>query len=213
MPIASGQWTVADLLAEFGPIPASRVRHDPAPGTATAQDVIDIKARENRLYELVDGVLLEKTVGFYEAYLAQLLAHFLNTYVIPENLGVVTGADGMVRLAPGLIRIPDVSFVSWKRLPGGQIPRQPVPDLVPDLAVEVLSAANTQEEMQRKLREYFAAGVALVWYVDPSNQCVRVYHSPDDCRVVDKDDALDGGSLLPGFEVPLERLFREPPVP
>jgi Uma2 family endonuclease len=212
MPVVSGQWTVADLLAEFGPILASRVRHEPAPGTATAEDLIDINARENRLYELVDGVLLEKTVGFYEAYLAQLLAHFLNTHVIPEDLGIVTGADGMVRLAPGLIRIPDVSFVSWKRLPDRRVPRQPVPDLVPDLAVEVLSAANTQEEMDRKLREYFEAGVALVWYVDPPTQCVRVYQGPDDCQIVYKDGVLRGGRLLPGFEMPLARLFQEPPV-
>jgi len=212
MPVVSGQWTVANLLAEFGPILASRVRHDPAPGTARAQDVIDIEARENRLYELVDGVLLEKTVGFYEAYLAQLLAHFLNTYVIPADLGIVTGADGMVRLAPGLIRIPDVSFVSWSRLPDRRIPRQPVPDLVPDLVVEVLSTANTQKEMERKLREYFEAGVTLVWYVEPANECVRVYQSSDDCKFVHKHEVLNGGQLLPGFELPLERLLRPPPA-
>ena len=58
--------TIADLLAKLGNIPPSRVRLRPFPGTATEQDVIDIEAREGRLCELVDGVLVVKTVGFDE---------------------------------------------------------------------------------------------------------------------------------------------------
>ena len=69
------QWTVADLLARFGPILISRIRTDPAPGTATEADVIEIHDREGRLYELVDGVLVEKAMGYHESYLACLLIH------------------------------------------------------------------------------------------------------------------------------------------
>jgi hypothetical protein len=66
----SEDWTVADLLAAFGPIRMQRIRHSPAPGNATEQDVVDIYGREKRLYELVDGVLVEKTVGIHESLLA-----------------------------------------------------------------------------------------------------------------------------------------------
>ena len=99
--------TAADLVARFGAIPLDRIRYDPIPGSATESDVIGIHDRENRLYELIDGILLEKTVGADESYLAMLLGQLLGVHVNANNLGIVLGADGIVRLAPGLIRIPD----------------------------------------------------------------------------------------------------------
>ena len=135
--------TVADLLEQFGPLPLNRIRLDPAPGTATEEDVVRIHLREDRLYELVDGVLVEKTMSLYESYLAALLLRLPGNFVDQHDLGFVLGADGMVRLAPGLVRIPDVSFMSWKRLGSKRVPRKPMANLAPDLAVEVLSPSNT----------------------------------------------------------------------
>lgn len=56
-------WTVADMLAQLGGVPPERIRLVPLPGTATEQDVIDVEARTDRLCELIDGVLVEKTMG------------------------------------------------------------------------------------------------------------------------------------------------------
>jgi hypothetical protein len=89
--------TVADLLERFGPLPIGRIRTNPPPGAATEQDVIDIEAQESRLYELVDGILVEKTVGIYESYLAARLIHLLAGFVERHRLGIVVGADGMMR--------------------------------------------------------------------------------------------------------------------
>jgi Uma2 family endonuclease len=161
------KWTAADVVEHFGPILLTRVRQDPPPGSATEQDVIDIHNRERRLFELVDGVLVEKTMGYQEAYLAMQIGRLIGEFVDSNDLGLVAGADGMVRLAPGLIRIPDVSFVGWDRLPGRKVPTTPMLNLAPHLAVEVLSPHNTKKEMDRKLAEYFANGVVAVWYVDP----------------------------------------------
>ena len=204
-------WTAADLVERFGPIPLHRIRLDPAPGTATEQDVIQIHNREDRLFELVDGVLVEKTVGTFEAYLAGVLVRLLGNYVVEHDVGIVLPPDGMMRLAPELVRIPDVSFISWKRLPGRRIPREPIASLAPDLAVEVISKYNTRQEMERKLLDYFAAGVREVWYVDhaPRRQ-VRVFATPEQFTVVSEREALAGGEILPGFTLPLEQLFAEP---
>ena len=57
-------------------------------------------------------------------------------FVQLHNLGLVTGEAGMMRLMAGLVRIPDVAFISWTRLPHQCVPTEPVPDLAPDLAVE-----------------------------------------------------------------------------
>ena len=154
--------TLADLLAHLGDIDPARVRFLPLPGMATEQDVLDIQAREGRLYELVEHVLVEKAMGFRESYLALALSTALRLFIRPRNLGLVTGEAGLMRLAPGLVRIPDVAFISWERLPGQRVPTEPIPNLAPDLAVEVLSESNTEGEMARKRHEYFDAGVRLV---------------------------------------------------
>ena len=202
--------TFADLLDQFGPLPARRLRTNPPPGTATEEDVVEIHDRESRLCELVGGVLVEKTVGFYESYLAMFLAVRLGNFADVHKKGIVTGEGSMTRLAPNLVRIPDVSFISFDRLPGRRIPRQPIPDLVPDLAVEVLSAGNTWQEMDRKLHDYFTAGVRLVWYVDPAARAVTVYTAPDRFTRLSEGQILDGGDVLPGFTLPLQELFAEP---
>ena len=199
--------TVADLLAYLGDIPPARLRLHPPPGTATEQDVLDVQARTDRLCELVDGVLVEKAMGFRESFLAITLSAILWGFVQPRKLGVVTGADGMVRLASALVRIPDVAFVSWERLPGRRIPSAPIPALAPDLAVEVLSPGNTPGEMARKRQEYFAAGVKLVWIVDPVARTVAVYTEPEQSTVWQEDQTLAGDPVLPGFTLPLRELF------
>lgn len=199
--------TLKDLIKRFGPMLAHRIRNDPPPGMATEEDWIRISESEDRLWELVDGVLVEKAMGYYESGLAAVLIYFVRHYLENHDLGIVVGADGASRYAPGLVRIPDVSFVSWKKLPEGKTPREPLPDLVPDLAVEVLSEGNTVEEMERKLKEYFKAGVQLVWYIDPKTQAAQVYHSPKRCAIISKDGLLDGGKVLPGFSLSLKELF------
>ncbi len=201
--------TLADLLERLGGLPLDRIRFRPYPGTATEQDVLEAEERDNRLCELVDGVLVEKAMGYREAILAVALARLLADFVVPRNLGHVTGADGMLRLFPGLVRIPDVAFASWDAFPDGRLPADPIPDLAPDLAVEVLSRSNTAREMQRKLREYFEAGVKLVWLVNPEPRTVAVYTSPDECAVFSEGQSLDAGAVLPGFVVPLRELFSE----
>jgi Uma2 family endonuclease len=202
-------WTAADLVHRFGAIPISRVRTDPPPGAATEEDVVRIHDREDRLCELVDGALVEKTVGTYDSYLAMTIGRLLANFVVEHALGIVLGADGMLRFAPGLVRIPDVSFISWDRLPNRRIPDQAIADLVPDLAIEVISRGNTREEMQRKLREYFHAGVRLVWYVYPEPCEVHVYTAADEFDVITERYAVDGRDVLPGLAVGLTELFRK----
>src|SRR5258708_2796407 len=169
--------TLTELAARFGPMPAHRIRLDRFP--ATEADVVEIHDRENRTCELVDGILVEKDVGYRESVVACALIQLLRTFVIERDLGAVAGSDGMMRLAPGLVRIPDVSFVSWEQFPGRSIPATPIPDIHPDLVVEVLSSGNTTKEMDGKLHDYFESNARLVWFVDPNSRTVQGFSSPD----------------------------------
>lgn len=200
-------WTAADLLDHLGNIAPQRIRVNPPLGLATERDVITIQEREDRLYELVDGVLVEKVRELRESCLASDLIYFLNAYVKGNDLGFVSAPDGTVRLAPRLVRIPDVSFIPWDRLPSKEYPDEPIPELAPALAVEVLSEGNTPKEMARKLKEYFFAGVLLVWFVDPDKRTVEVFTAPDCSTTLTENQTLDGGAILPGFSLPLRELF------
>jgi Uma2 family endonuclease len=199
--------TVADLLDRLGGIPPERVRFRPVPGTATEADVLIYPEGEKRLFELVDGVLVEKPMGYYESLLAAWLIRLLGRFLDQHDLGIVLGADATLRLAPGLVRVPDVCFVSWDRFPNRELPPEPIPELAPDLAVEILSQSNTEAEMERKLREYFAAGVSLVWYVDPDSRTARIYTSPQNVRLLNEEETLDGGPVLPGFRLTIRDWF------
>ncbi len=180
-------------------IPFHRILLHPTPGTATVADVEAVNLREDRLCELIDGILVEKTMGYKESHLAVMLCYFLIDFMQPRQLGVVLGADGMIRLKVNQVRIPDVAVYLNERFPDGKLPDEAIPSVVPDLAVEVLSPSNTRQEMDRKLREYFAAGVRLVWYADPRKRQVTVYEAVDRSTVLDHLATLDGGAVLPGF--------------
>jgi Uma2 family endonuclease len=206
---SSGQrsWTVAGLYRRFGPILFSRIRHDPPPGSGTVDDVVRLNDHEDRLYELVDGILVEKTVGLLESWIAMRIGRLLGNFADPRNLGFVTGEGGTVQLDLGLVRIPDVSFISNDRMPGGRIPTEPVPLVVPDLVVEVISKWNTRKEMEEKLDEYFEKGVGLVWIVRPQLRVVDVYQRRDRFTRLTVSSQLDGGEVLAGFAVAVSELF------
>ncbi len=201
--------TIRDVIERFPGIAAHRIRVTPSPGLATEEDVARIHDQEDRLYELVDGTLVEKIMGYRESLIAVFIATCLSNFVVPRKLGKVSGADGMMKLFPKSVRIPDVAFASWQRFEGGKVPTRPVPALVPDLAVEVLSEGNTPAEMERKLDDYFRAGVRLVWLVDCEQRTIAVHTSPADPQVLDASATLTGGEVLPGFELPLVELFAQ----
>ncbi|HEY2157053.1 MAG TPA: Uma2 family endonuclease [Isosphaeraceae bacterium] len=207
------EMTLADLIDKFGPIPIRRIRQDPEPGTATEEDVVTIWDREKRLYELVDGILVEKTMGYEESVITIGLVALLDTFVRRLGLGIVSGTDGLMRLALGLVRIPDIGFVSWERI-GNRFPKgQAIAPFGPELAIEVLSRSNTRKEMSDKLADYFAAGARLVWYIDPRARTVTVHESPERATVLRSGDTLTGGYVLPGFEVAVDALLTLPEPP
>jgi Uma2 family endonuclease len=201
--------TLADQLERLGNIPPERIRWQPYPGTATVDDALEFRRRTGRSCELIDGILVEKAMGWTESRVAALLITFLNQFVLPRKLGAVTGSDGPYRFAPRLVRMPDVAFIAWNRMPRGESPKDAVPEIVPNLAVEILSKGNTKGEMERKRREYFEAGVELVWIADPVSRTVRVYTDPHSVTTLTMDDILDGGSALQGFTLPVREWLGE----
>jgi Uma2 family endonuclease len=209
--------TAADLVDRFGPIPLRRVRNDPPPGTATEEDVVHIQERENRACELIDGILVEKDVSAIASLIAIRIAKLLAVFVDERGLGFVLGEQALLRLVFGRVRIPDVCFIRRDQVPDGAFPTEPIADLFPTLAVEIISPGNTKREMDEKLDDYFTAGTELAWYVYPDRKEVEVYTGRHTKRTLNASDPIDGGSVLPGFSAAVAEFFSvtklEPPTP
>jgi Uma2 family endonuclease len=201
------EWRLADIQHLLGNVPLNRIAIHPTLGSATEKDVERYQTIEGKLFELEFGILVEKTMGWYESLIGVLVAHALRTYLDEHDLGQVLGADGLIQLMPGVVKIPDVSFIAWNRFPSERLPRSPIPNLIPNLVVEILSESNTSEEMQNKLHRYFEAGVELVWYIDPTTRTANAFTDPLTCVKVDTQECLEAGTLLPGFTLSLQKLF------
>ncbi len=161
------------------------------------------------LYEVIDGRIVEKTVGAYECWLASVIFGALYPYNSKNSLGRVV-QEMIFDLRPHVDRErrPDVAFVSYQRWPRDRrIPRARSWAVVPELAVEILSLTNTADAVAEKLEEYYKAGVRLVWVVYPGQSKVYAYTSTTEVRVLAPGDVLDGGDVLPGFRLALSDLF------
>lgn len=206
--------TIADVQERLGHIPEARILTFPAPGTATVQDLLNDSVTGGRLCELVDGILVEKAMGFRDDHIGLWIGTLINLYLMENNIGLAAGAQGPIRFKLNLVRMPDVSFIRWDSVddpdeienPAGAFLEYP-----PDLAIEVLSPGNTRREMEIKLEEYARAGVKLVWYVDPKREEVDVYPraNPKRKRTVTTGGTLDGGDVLPGFSLPIAKIFEK----
>ena len=245
VPAPARRPTAADLPAAavlledlFGPVPLDRVVWAPFPGTATYEDCVRFN-EAGHLCELVDGVLLEKAVGWNESRIALRVSKRMRDYDPDERRGVDTGADGFVELSPDRVRGPDYSFYAWARFPGGRLPGndRKIPRLAPDFCVEILSESNTRREIDGKLDDLFAAGCRLAWVVDPVARTARVVTpapeeaapagaAPDAANgpaeddvhpwvetTVGEDAVLAGDPVLPGFSVTLADLLAVPAAP
>jgi Uma2 family endonuclease len=173
---------------------------------------------DDDLYEVVDGQRIEvPPMSAYAAKVATRLATEINIHAWPEGRGEAV-VESLFRLPltkdSGRNRKPDVAFVSSQRWPRDRPQRisENAWDVVPDLAVEVVSPHDLAENLLDRVVEYFQAGVRLVWVIFPKHRLVHVYEDRDRLRQIAGADALDGGAVLPGFRLPLDRLF-DPATP
>jgi Uma2 family endonuclease len=133
----------------------------------------------------------------------------LRTFVDAHKLGKVRVGEVGIYVArdPDTVRGADAIFISHERY--AQKRSKSYLDVAPDLVVEVLSPNDAWSDVMQKLREYFAIGVRLIWVADPATRTVFAYRSITDVREFTERDELPGDDVLPGFAVPVARLFED----
>ncbi len=179
--------------------------------TLTADSTEEALASLDSLYEIVNGLRVEKPpMGSFQIIVASLLAEKLAPYTRLQGLGRVV--IEMLFKLPGTTqkRRPDVAYVSFDRwAKGRKVNIEDGWDVVPDLAIEVISPSNSADEVNQKIAEYFKAGVRQVWVVYPVSRLAHIFESPKKVTILDINDDLDGGDLLPGFRLSLAELFED----
>jgi Uma2 family endonuclease len=162
------------------------------------------------LYEVVNGRIVEKPeMGAFQVRVASILFRILGQFAWANKLGNVD-SEMLFLLDPdsGLKRRPDLAFVSYERWPKKRpIPRTAAWNVVPDLAIEVISPTNLAEEVIVKINEYFRVGAPRVWVIYPIVEQVYVYESSTSVRILTRADRLEDESILAGFSMPLAELF------
>jgi len=162
-------------------------------------------------YELIKGELIRKPLrGHIQGRLSISVAAPLFQHVSANNLGIVyaAGTGFLICQNPDTVRAPDVAFVTRQRA-------EQIRDTegywvgTPDLVVEVVSSADTFGYLEDKVAEWIEAGTRAVWVVSPTMHTVTIYRSLQKIEVLTKNDTLDGGDVVPGFQIPVADIFAE----
>jgi len=175
----------------------------------TAEEFFELpEPADGSKQELVKGEVVTMVApGFEHGKIQTTMAAILWNFLRTSKLGTVLTESGVItERDEDTVRGPDVSFYSKESVP---LNRRVVkyPDVPPDLCVEVVSPSNTKRELRDKTKEYFAAGVKLVWIVDPEDRSVTVLTSPSQGTTLYEPSELTGGDILPGFACAIAELF------
>ncbi|NJL55561.1 Uma2 family endonuclease [bacterium] len=174
--------------------------------TEAFEAIAQLPENADRLLELIGGEIVEVVSNPKSSEIAMRIGFFIQLHLRQHKIrGHVTGADGGYMVA-GERYIPDVAYLSTARQP--DLPSmQGYNPIAPDLAVEVLSPTNADDKMRIKIAHYLLAGT-IVWVVNPDNQTVETYIPGERVRIIDRDGLLDGGTVLPGFSLPVQEIFQ-----
>jgi Uma2 family endonuclease len=163
-------------------------------------------------FELRDGELIvHAPASFDHQDVAAFLGSLLRVFASGRNLGRLVYGPAVLKVRDGLLREPDLLFVSNERL--ASVTRQYAG--AADFVVEVLSAGGRRRDLEEKAEEYASAGVGEYWVVDPERREV----------VVHRLDAASGGAgyavetrtegrlestAVPGFWIEVGWLWERP---
>ena len=137
------------------------------------------------------------------------LATWIGAFVEQHDLGVMLGAETgfKIEIGPDTVRAPDVAVVLKDRV-AQVITKRGFGHGAPDLAVEVLSPDDSRKATIAKAKLWLQKGAKSVWIVDPKTKTIEIRHRRAPVTTLREKDELRDDAVLPGFSVPLKRVFK-----
>ena len=174
----------------------------------SAEDLMRLP--DDARYELIEGELRPMPpIGRPHGKLLFRVGNPLTSFVERHGLGEVYGGEIGTVLGrdPDTVLAADIAFVRAGRRAvdddgDGYIPG------VPDLVVEIASPSDTRTALRDKVKRYLAAGVPLVWVVEPKTRTVSRFGADGVERVLTVADDLDGEDILPGFRLAVSLIYQ-----
>jgi Uma2 family endonuclease len=166
---------------------------------------------DGKNFELVQGNLVEKPMSVLSSIVEVNVSTLLKVFSRTQKAGEVLGSTNGIRCFPddpNKVRKPDVSFIKSERFSIEHL-LEGFLTIAPDLVVEVISLRDLAGELDWKVEEYLAAGVPLVWVIDPEAQLVIIHRHDGSVTKLRRNDELTGENILPGFKCKVADLFPE----
>lgn len=170
---------------------------------------VELPENEDRLFELINGEIVEKVPSnAFASEIAGLIIFFIHLFLREHNIkGHVTTEAGGYKVA-GNRFAPDVAYISYERQ--AELNRKGYNEFPPELAVEIETntTSKTERHLRAKVLGYLAAGT-LLWVVYPETKEAEVYVPGQPMVKLTITDSLDGGEVLPGFTLALKEIFKD----
>ena len=166
------------------------------------------KLYPDQRWEIIRGELIMMTpAGYRHGRIANKIAYLVTHHVLEHGLGEVVGpATGFyLERSPDTLRAPDTAFVGRARL--DEMNETGFAEIVPDLAVEVVSPSDSPSYVEDKARMWIDHGVKLVWVVWPQTRSISVHRGADAPAILHDGDELTGGEVLPEFRCDVSAVF------
>ena len=162
----------------------------------------------DRRTELVDGEVVEvPSPRHFHCLVCNLVGHYLTLYFFKYGSGYTLNNDGGIVLSPTTMRGPDVSAFTGVMTDDdekGYGVRMPV------LCVEVVSPSDRPTELHKRVTQYHAAGIPIVWVVQPGDRAVFVHRKGKPVELFEGHDELTAEPELPGFACRVSAFFTAP---
>jgi Uma2 family endonuclease len=183
------------------------VQYDVTVGTRTLMTMAEFEKLpdDGNLHELDKGELIvTQPPGWMHGIVQGAVAEALRQAARKAGSGIVVTECGF-RLAPDVVQAPDVAFIRKER--GTEMVPGSYCEFGPDLAIEIVSPDDNASRLLRKIDRYLAAGISIVWVMDPDSITVTIYRKSGVFRTLTADELIDAPELLPGFSIQVRALF------
>ncbi len=153
-------------------------------------------------YEFVRGEIIPRSMKQYGVILTNfLMRQFMQTNSFRQGDILMAESDSYVDGVRK--RIPDLTYFSSEQLTAIRRGKR----VSTRFAIEILSESESFQDVSDKVQDHFDGGAGLVWYIEPLNQRIHVYTSPDKSKAYRGSAMLSAAPVVPDFQFAVSDLF------